>query len=53
MTKTEFRREAGKAGINSNLYGVTIDFPLTTREGYRVSFVKPLFSAVMVFCGPA
>ena len=27
MTKTEFRREDGKAGINSNLYGVTIDFP--------------------------
>lgn len=37
MTKTEFCQEAGKAGINSNLYGVTIDFPLSTREGYRVS----------------
>lgn len=37
MTKPEFRQEAGKAGINSNLYGVTIGFPLSTREGYRVS----------------
>ena len=48
MTKTEFRREAGKAGINPNLYGVTIDLPLSTREGYRVSNGK-----VVVMSGSA
>lgn len=37
MTKTEFRQEAGKAGTNSNLYGLTIDAPLHTREGAYVS----------------
>ena len=37
MTKPEFRQEAGKAGINPNLYGVTIDPYLPTREGVRVS----------------
>lgn len=36
MTKTEFRREAGKAGINPNLYAVTIDVPLPTRERIQV-----------------
>lgn len=37
MTKNEFCREAGKAGINPNLYGVTIDVPLSTRERVLVS----------------
>ena len=36
MTKTEFRQEAGKAGINPNLYAVAIGVPLPTREKIQV-----------------
>lgn len=37
MTKTDFKSQAVKAGLNPNLYDVIIPETLHTREGYSIS----------------